>query len=48
MRHGVPSDIRFDAGGNLDPNSGTFRMLLFEPAANALAPTGYRWRLPES
>lgn len=43
---GVLSDIRFDADGVLDPGSAEFRMLPFEPAAEALTPTGYRWSLP--
>lgn len=43
---GVLSDVRFDADGALDPDAGTFRMLPFEPADDALAATGYRWALP--
>lgn len=43
---GVLSDIRFDAEGNLDADSGTFRMMAFEPAYGSLTPTGYRWSLP--
>lgn len=44
---GVLSDIRFGPDGQVDPQSGTFRMLPFEPADDALAVTGYQWRLPE-
>jgi len=43
---GLLSDIRFDEEGEVDPGSGTFRTLPFEPADEALASTAYRWRLP--
>lgn len=44
---GVLSDIRFDAAGQVDSESGTFRLLPFEPADDALEATGFQWRLPE-
>jgi hypothetical protein len=43
---GVLSDIRLDADGQVDPDSGVFRVLPFEPEDDALEVTGYRWRLP--
>lgn len=44
---GVLSGIRFGPDGQVDPESGTFRMLPFNPADDALVVTGYQWRLPE-
>lgn len=43
---GVLSDIRIGADGQVDPESGTFRLLPFEPEDDALEVTGYRWRMP--
>ncbi len=43
---GVLSDIRFDADGQVDLDSGRFRMLSFEPRDDELIVTGYRWQLP--
>lgn len=43
---GVLSDIRFGADGQVNADSGTFRLLPFNPSDDALAATTYRWRLP--
>lgn len=40
---GVLSDIRFTAGGEVDPNSGTFRLFKWLPDDDELDPRHYDW-----
>jgi hypothetical protein len=43
---GVPSGIRFDGDGQVVRDSGTLRILPFEPPNDELTVTGYRWQIP--
>lgn len=43
---GVLSQINCDASGAIDPTSGVFKIMPFEPDADALLATAYRWALP--
>jgi hypothetical protein len=44
---GILSGICLDDDGQVDPDSGTLRLLPFEPQGDELVVTGYRWQLPE-
>lgn len=46
MVMGVLSGIRLSEEGEVDPLSRIFRVLPFEPQDDALAVSGYQWRLP--
>lgn len=43
---GIWSDIRFSEGGTVDHDSGSFRVIPFNPDLGELTVVGYEWRLP--
>ena len=43
---GVLSEIIFDAKGDVEPKSGVFRVLPWDPDTGELIPAGYQWQLP--
>jgi len=40
---GVLSDVAFLPGGEIDPNSGTFRLFTWDPDAGDLIAESYSW-----
>lgn len=44
---GVLADVRFDATGEIDPDSGTFTIHPWAPDSGVLTPTGYSWEPPD-